>query len=482
MHCVIVAGLITVFIDIQFELIEDAGVAAKYMWLGIAMGVFIIAWILKENFFRISTVVFAVFFVVTLGQVLMTQPVYDLRFKEPSSPTANQSLPRIIHLILDAHIGIEGIPSGIASGQQMKAILKNFYQENEFMVFGGAYSHYPLTLRSVPHFLNFSDSPYETTAEGEALFGGAEPHKLFYNRYFELLARQGYTINILANSLHLDYCSESFVVIDNCIERIFSGMKLLKDSDVILADKLRVVFSHFFSLGYTVKGIIYAYNSRLRGVLSEYGIDLPPWTWGTRPLLMPLTSLEIFDFLSMKIGTLPDGNFLYSHLMIPHQPYVLRGDCTLNPSPGQWKNNGDSRLKQKNTVSSREDRYELYFQQLTCVYRKLDALFDQMRRSGIFEDSIIILNGDHGSRITKFELREKYLDRLSKNDFVDEFSTLFAIKLPARGHDYSTSRQPIERVLAKTMFPKLKLGSSQKDSAPFIYLRGDGREPISFSE
>lgn len=477
-HSLIVAGLLTFFLDIQFEWIEGAGLLAKYVWLGTAIGVFTISWMLKENFFRIATVIFTVFFVVTLQQWILFRPAHDLNIEISISGTVVESLPCIIHLVLDGHIGIEGIPQDTALGQQMKADLKSFYQKNGFVLFGGAYSHYPLTLRAIPHLLNFSATPYETTPQGDPLFGGTEPYKLLQNKYFELLSSQGYKINVLANSLHMDYCSESEIVIENCVERALS-MKLLKGSDLVLVDKLRVVFSHFLSLGYTFQGLRYAYN-HLRGALSKKGIDLPPWNWGTRPSLMPLTSLEIFDTLSKKIVTLSHGNIVYSHLMVPHQPYVLRSDCSLNPSLDKWKNNGAPGLEQKNTIFSREERYRLYFHQMKCIYKKLGNLFEQMRKSGIYDDSIIILHGDHGSRISKFEVRAKYLEHLSKRDLEDEFSTLFAVKIPKLKEHYSSKRQPIEDLLAKTIFPNLEITTKTKESEHFFFLRGQGREPINF--
>ena len=192
-HSLIVSGLLTFFLDIQFEWIEGAGLLAKYVWLGTAIGVFTISWVLKENFFRIATVIFTVFFVVTLGQGFLSKPAYNLHFKKPLSGTVAQSLPRMIHLVLDAHIGIEGIPQDTALGQQMKADLKSFYQKNGFVVFGGAYSHYPLTFRSISHLLNFSASPYEATPQGDPFWVGREPYRLLQNRYFELLSSQGGT-------------------------------------------------------------------------------------------------------------------------------------------------------------------------------------------------------------------------------------------------------------------------------------------------
>ena len=66
-HGLIVAGLITFFLDIQFEWIEGAGLLAKYVWLGIAIGVFTMAFVMKEIFYLIATAIFTVFFVVHFG-------------------------------------------------------------------------------------------------------------------------------------------------------------------------------------------------------------------------------------------------------------------------------------------------------------------------------------------------------------------------------------------------------------------------------
>ena len=479
-HGFIVGGLLTFFIDIQFEPFRGFGLLAKYVWLGTAIGVFTISWMLKENFFRIVTVIFAVFFVVTLGQSFLSTSANDLHFEKPPPRTVDQSLPRIIHLVLDGHIGIEGIPQDTALGQQMKVDLKSFYQKNGFTVFGGAYSHYPLTVSSISHLLNFSASPDEATPQGDPFFEGREPYRLLQNRYFELLSSRGYKLNVLADSIHFDYCSGSVVMIDNCVKSALSGMKLLKGSKLVLVDKLRVVFSHFLKSSYTITVIRHSYN-HFRGILSEQGIELPLWNWVVKRPLMPLLSLQFFDTLSEKIETLPDGNFVYSHLMIPHQPFVLRSDCSLNPLLDEWEGGGEHNQEQQNTSFSREKRYRQYFYQMKCVYRKLDNLFEQMRKHGIFDDSIIILHGDHGSRISRFEMYAKYLEHISTRDLEDYFSTLFAVKLPNVKEHYSTKRQPIEELLAQTLFPNLEITKKTKESEPFFYLRGEeGRKPINF--
>ena len=48
-------------------------------------------------------------------------------------------LPPVVHILLDEHIGIEGL-GGDAAADAMKERLRSFYVNNGFRLFGGAYS------------------------------------------------------------------------------------------------------------------------------------------------------------------------------------------------------------------------------------------------------------------------------------------------------------------------------------------------------
>jgi len=480
-HCIIVAVLITCFIDIQFEWIEGgSGLPQKYAWLGVALIMFIISWMLKENFFRIATVIFTVFFVVTLGQLVWGKPSSKISFSEQVPGVKAQSLPRIIHLVLDEHIGIEGIPIENELGKQMKADLMSFYQKNGFTAYGGAYSHFYTSLYSIPSFLNFSSGPMQNTGSKDDNFvKGPEPYKLLRNRYFQLLFDRGYKINVLPNAMFIDYCSENIEVIEKCVEVPFLGMKLLKDSDLVVMDKLRLIFSHYRNMGYTYEGVTNVFNKllRVRPASMEKGTKVRlPWDLNVKKTtaVSTLTSLLVLDGLSDKVLSLPQGHVLFSHLIFPHYPYITQSNCSLSPSLSQWKNIGGSYPEgQRNTFSSREERYRAYFQQMQCLYRKLDKLFEQMREVNMYNDSIIILQGDHGSRITRLEPFTENSARLSEQDLKDSFSTLFAVKYPAGQGYYNTKTRPIEDLLAETLFSDVELleKTVEKESEPFVYFQ-----------
>jgi arylsulfatase A-like enzyme len=112
-----------------------------------------------------------------------------------------------------------------------------------------------------------------------------------------------------------------------------------------------------------------------------------------------------------------------------------------------------------------------------CLYVRLDELFQQMQTAGIFENSIIILHGDHGARIGIHDPYIEDLALLSREDYVDAFSTLFAVKFPGKPGGYNASIKPLEELLAETVgvLPKSIPKSVAGGPEPFVYLMSRNR-------
>jgi hypothetical protein len=100
-----------------------------------------------------------------------------------------------------------------------------------------------------------------------------------------------------------------------------------------------------------------------------------------------------------------------------------------------------------NTEDSRKTHYQEYFKQVQCIYTKLDELFEKMDHAGIFENAVIAIHGDHGSRIVKREPTIENEHELSREDIVDAYSTLFAVKFPKQVGYYDTQPFPIQFLL-----------------------------------
>ncbi|MEX0829444.1 MAG: DUF229 domain-containing protein [Nitrospirales bacterium] len=127
-----------------------------------------------------------------------------------------------------------------------------------------------------------------------------------------------------------------------------------------------------------------------------------------------------------------------------------------------------------NTNDSRETHYREYFKQLQCVSMKLDELFTRMENAGIFEDAVIIIHGDHGSRIMKTEPTIENEQALTTQDIVDGYSTLFAVKFPKHNSYYDPKPYPIEFLLhEKVVKPLVGEQESATPSDPFVFLQSE---------
>ena len=85
-------------------------------------------------------------------------------------------------------------------------------------------------------------------------------------------------------------------------------------------------------------------------------------------------------------------------LLFPHHPYVCGPTCKAR-DPQDWEMSDDDPLLPPNTEASRARRYGRYLQQIQCIRVRLQQMFDRWRQTGLYERMLIIIQGDHGSRI-----------------------------------------------------------------------------------
>jgi hypothetical protein len=74
-------------------------------------------------------------------------------------------------------------------------------------------------------------------------------------------------------------------------------------------------------------------------------------------------------------------------------------------------------------------------------------MFDTWRRAGLYDRMKIIIHGDHGSRIFLHEPTGPDRDHLVASDYIDSFSTLFALKAPGLRPDYDRRMVAIQDLL-----------------------------------
>ncbi|MGH9385395.1 MAG: hypothetical protein ACRD2N_14025, partial [Vicinamibacterales bacterium] len=154
-NVLVLAAVLTVFIDVQFALdfwIYGFGKAKLLATASIVISILI--WLLRQHATQLITMVAATVLVSTL--ILPANAARQWRVSE-LGPRAN--LPLIVHLILDEHIGVEGVPGG-EPGAVLRSDLRSFYLNTGFHVFGGAFSEHDETYRSMSHLFNFSVNQY----------------------------------------------------------------------------------------------------------------------------------------------------------------------------------------------------------------------------------------------------------------------------------------------------------------------------------
>jgi arylsulfatase A-like enzyme len=147
----------------------------------------------------------------------------------------------------------------------------------------------------------------------------------------------------------------------------------------------------------------------------------------------------VLEQLGDDVTQAPAGTMFFAHLMLPHYPYAYDANCRLRPSIRDWLRSFPGR--------ERAGHYPPYLAQVACVHGMLDALFQRMRAAGLFDDAIIIVHGDHGSRLFAAQPKPSWTKDFKATAYIDAFSTLFAIKLPRQPARYDERLLPLDRLL-----------------------------------
>ncbi|HJS31185.1 MAG TPA: hypothetical protein VJ924_04265, partial [Alphaproteobacteria bacterium] len=193
------------------------------------------------------------------------------------------------------------------------------------------------------------------------------------------------------------------------------------------------------------------YEERIRPIAaSTAGIQLPGWNWD-HLVFGPVTSKRVLAQLIETVGERPAGSALFAHLILPHNTYLYDARCETNPDFLKWVDRNRTVFWPfiSNTPEDRAQRYVRYFEQLRCTYGMLDALFDAMRERGTLDRAMIFVHGDHGSRIALTDPLPQLADRLTKQDVIDGYSTLYAVRLPGAGSSVSTETRSIQDLFAE---------------------------------
>ena len=385
----------------------------------------------------------AVFGMISLAVLLLPPDRIELGTQFERDRGFASAEPPIIHIVLDEHIGIEGIPVDIPGGEDLKEEIMAFYRHYGFRLYGGAFSHWSETQYALGATLNAQMVPDGLIRPSE------DPRAEFFltqNRWFDTLSDEGFNIRVYQTD-YLDLCLSEASHIESCHVSPANSISMLHATDLPADQQARVMLESFVETLATGLGMKSKPNHRLGAIAAS----------------------EILTRIARDLAQAPKGTAVFAHLLIPHQSYVYDAACNIKKNVSVWMDNADGvTLDQPgNTPQSRRERYIKYFEQVRCTYKLLGEFFQKLQKIDIFDGSTIILHGDHGSRIGLFGPAIRSLDEFSEADIVDYFSTLYAVKRPGVAPAYDPRLRSIQALFSDSF-----LDQNLSESGPFVFLIG----------
>jgi hypothetical protein len=462
------AGLLTLFVDLQFDWFD----ALPQLWVPtVGTAVLLLCWLARDHLSHIvapvaATMLASTFALSTFGEADASRLTMLRASDRPAA--ASGAPPTLVHILLDEHIGVEGIPTDTQHGLETKSLLKTFFEYHGFRLYGRAYSRYHQTRNSLSNLVNYASKPFNKPSNTSLT--------LYPNKYFEDMRRAGYNIHAIQIP-YLTLCSPSDHTTASCFTDDQSGIKSLQHVDIPVEDKAILIYQIYGSLS-VINKALGDVNGYIQRIAWRHGWGWPDW-WSNEQGMAPLRALTTLSSLGGEVARSRPGQMFFAHLLLPHFPYVFDAKCHVR-KPAEWEPAFDEEPLPPNTIESRERRYLLYLEQVQCFYRKLAATFEEWKRAGIFDRLKIIIHGDHGSRIYLHEPTVVNRDKLLASDYADAFSTLLAVKAPGVESGYDLGWISIHDLLPQLAIPDPAVPMAQEASmssagrSPYVYLEKDG--------
>lgn len=335
----------------------------------------------------------------------------------------NAELPAIVHIILDEHIGIDGITGPEDNGDEVRSTIRNFYVDNGFALYSRSYSEYLHTVNSVPQILNFGEEPNTESSESHV--------SINESAYLTELRNQGYQIDIF-QSEYANICAAD--IYDSCTNYWSQSLPLLRRQEFEYSDRAYFLTMRFLGQSDIAKGSTKIF-SRLAVEIGQpdLRVDLD-----SRGKSASLGSLMAFDELIGRLREIEPGQAVIAHMLFPHYPYVAEADCSVR-SPLAWD--------VRRSATPMEHRQSLYLRQILCATSKIEEAIAAVRQSSAGNNYIFIVHGDHGSRLTIRDPNMSNLETFSDEDMIAGFSTLFAVRGNAIEPGYVDAPAPVAELL-----------------------------------
>jgi hypothetical protein len=462
----VVAFLAVVVVDVQTDWITTWGLRLllNVLFFGAA------AWLLRR---RLPLAAILLAGIMILGTLITPPgPAFRRAGLSPGDEAPRPDLPFVLHIVLDEHAGIEGIPREFDPAGELATTIRDDFVALGFTVFGRAYSRYYNTEESIGNAFNFTASPVYQRYFPPHFRKGA---LLEENAWFEYLQEKGYRVHVFQTDFVTFHRTDP------------AGPRLADGSVTIPSEIIGALAGLALPAGEKARFILGSYHrlSFLHGMLRDGwrglrtgGWPLPDWdAAGDR--LSILSSLGAMDDLAAELEGAGPGRAVLVHLLTPHFPYAYRPDCSPRPMSGTWLNADDPSLApRRNDDASRAARYPLYLDQLACSHARVIELLRGLTAQPWWEDAVVVLHGDHGSRIDRGPPQVPTVDGMNGQDYLDAFSTLFAVRTPVLEAGYDRRQLPLDHLLGRILRDGADPGDPGLEAEPWVWIRNGSEDMI----
>lgn len=383
-----------------------------------------------------------------LGQTWARSGAFDTR------------LPIVLHLVFDEMISPGAIPVRVPGGTDLRASLYSLGREHGFRIFDSVYAREFFSAISIPNVLNAEYAGRSAT--DEILL--EQQTELKENPYFDDLERRGYRTAVFQTAV-MNFCASGRVDLCETFDSFDPGGDGEDGADVrsrvtALAQTIVRAYEPSYSSLIGTKVLYKASLIRMGdygvlGIADRYDVQrFPQW----------------FDRFATFAATVPRGSHVFAHFLVPHAPYLLTRDCRVSGTfeAGYYL---ASRFPAAERQAKRTEYYTAYIEQMRCVQSKIEDLLQRILELDSYRDAVIVIHGDHGSRISNGNVVED----LGARDFLDNYGTFFAVKAPEKAAGVDCTFTSLGEVL-RQQFSPLQAGLPAGKPLPVVITSRDNAE------
>ncbi len=407
--------------SVQVEFFPN--VRVRWIILGLMVLTSAIMILMRKRFFPVLLIYLGGMLLADTVQALAV-PVQALITHERPTKALGK-FQHVVYIIFDELIGLKGFPCDVEGSLKARSDLQQVLLKNNFRVYPFAFSNYRSTRDSIPSILN----NHLLKSTGEYLGENAQISGLKKNSLFQQFLNRGYAVRVYQSDL-INFAGPGFASV---------AVRTYK------ANNLAAMHSIHMDWIQRLRQILTIYLQTDTLCWSTYQALVPARFHPTRYHMGPLAMGDVWpSAILADIKAAQQNTLFFAHLLTPHYPYVYRPDGTVR-GLDEW-------FHDDNLFFYRESEYKYwywnYMEQVEFLARQLDAFFHELRAAGIYDSTLVVIHGDHGSRLRLLDEGERaarmklifespkcppaslydYVSPPKLQDLLNRFSTLLAIK------------------------------------------------------